>query len=112
MFLMVMKHYSEEFRADAIALYLSDPARTYVSVARDLGMNAETLRVWVKAARAAGAGAGARQGGKAPISRRDVASGDVLEEENKKLRARVRELELERDILRKAAKFFAGETNW
>ncbi|MBB2747061.1 UNVERIFIED_ORG: transposase [Microbispora rosea subsp. rosea] len=37
--------------------------------------------------------------------------GDV-EEENKQLKARIRELELERDILRRVAKYFAGETNW
>lgn len=36
----------------------------------------------------------------------------MLEEENKQLRARIAELELERDILRKAAKYFAGETKW
>jgi transposase len=36
----------------------------------------------------------------------------VLEQENKQLKARIRELEQERDILRRAAKLFAGETNW
>ncbi len=41
-----------------------------------------------------------------------LSSDDVLEEENKQLKARIRELELERDILRRAAKYFAGETNW
>jgi transposase len=41
------------------------------------------------------------------------AVGDTgLERENKQLRARIRALELERDILRRAAKYFAGETNW
>jgi transposase len=35
-----------------------------------------------------------------------------VEQENKQLKARIRELELERDILRRAAKYFAGETNW
>jgi len=43
-----MKVYSEEFKADAVALYVSDPAATYASVAEDLGVNRETLRLWVK----------------------------------------------------------------
>ena len=109
---MAMKSYPPEFKADAVALYLSDPARTYASVARDLGINRETLRLWVKEARADGT-AGAKRAGpaKKPASG-PVSSGDVLEQENEQLRARVRELELERDILRRAAKYFAGETNW
>jgi transposase len=107
-----MKSYPPEFKADAVALYLSDPARTYASVARDLGINRETLRLWVKEARADGI-AGAKKAGpaKKPASG-PLSSDDVLEEENKQLKARVRELELERDILRRAAKYFAGETNW
>ncbi|MFC4015284.1 transposase [Nonomuraea purpurea] len=35
-----MKSYPPEFKVDAVALYLSDPARTYASVARDLGITA------------------------------------------------------------------------
>ncbi|WP_404804817.1 transposase [Microbispora sitophila] len=109
-FLVVMKVYPPEFKADAVALYLSDPARTITSVARDLGISRETLRLWVRQAQAAGtAPAKAR-----PVPKRSEAplpSGNV-EEENKQLKARIRELELERDILRRAAKYFAGETNW
>ncbi|SIS10623.1 transposase [Microbispora rosea] len=107
---MVMKVYPPEFKADAVALYLSDPTRTITSVARDLGISRETLRLWVRQAQAGGtAPAKAR-----PVPKRSQAplpSGDV-EEENKQLKARIRELELERDILRRAAKYFAGETNW
>ena len=107
-----MKVYSEEFKADAVALYLSDSTVTYASVAKDLGVNRETLRLWVKQARRVGqAGEQTpdrrREGGAAP-----VACDAVLEEENRQLRKKVRELEAERDILRRAAKYFAGETNW
>jgi transposase len=109
---VAMKSYPPEFKADAVALYLSDPARTYASVARDLGINRETLRLWVKEARTNGT-AGAKK--VAPVKRPGrgpLTSDDVLEEENKQLKARIRELELERDFLRRAAKYFAGETNW
>ena len=106
---MAMKVYSEEFKADAVALYLSDPTRTYASVAKDLGVNRETLRLWVRQARAGRGGQtpARREAGAAPVT-----SDAVLEEENRQLRKKVRELEAERDILRRAAKYFAGETNW
>jgi transposase len=51
-----MKVFSGEFKADAVALYLSDPTRTCASVAKDLGVNRETLRLWVGQARAGQAG--------------------------------------------------------
>lgn len=109
---MALKHYPEEFKADAVALYLSDSSKTYKSVAEDLGINRATLREWVLAARRGGeAGEQARPAGR-DHSQDHLSSADVLEEENKQLKARIAELELERDILRKAAKFFAGETNW
>ncbi|MFF4985618.1 IS3 family transposase [Streptosporangium saharense] len=99
---MAMKSYPPEFTADAVALYLSDPGRALPSVAEDLGISRETLRDWVRQAQAEGS-AGAKERGPArkPV-RGPLSSGDVLEEENKQLKARVRELELERDILRRA----------
>ena len=108
---MVMKVYSPEFKADAVALYVNNPGRTIRSVADDLGVNHETLRNWISAHRARQR----EQAGEAPAAvpqSAPVGSPDVLEKENKQLRARIRELETERDILRRAAKYFAGETNW
>lgn len=99
-----MKHYPPEFKADAVALYESRPGATIRSVAADLGVNPETLRNWVQAA-----------GVSRPRGRRAGEPAEPptpLEAENAALRKKVRELEEEREILRKAAKYFAGETRW
>lgn len=88
--------YSPEFRADAVALYHASPGGTYASVAKDVGVNHETLRIWVRDAEAA-----ARPG---------AGEASAMEKENRRLLAR--EKELEREILRRAAKYFARETSW
>ncbi|MEU7383393.1 MULTISPECIES: transposase [unclassified Streptomyces] len=44
---MAMKDYSDEFKADAVALYESTPGATCKSIATDLGINRNTLRNWV-----------------------------------------------------------------
>lgn len=99
---MVMKHYPPEFRAEAVALYRSRPGATIKSVADDLGVNHETLRNWIRLDDAQLTGA--------PTASASAPSSS--EDENAALRRRIRELEEERDILRKAAKYFAGETRW
>lgn len=112
---MGTKPYPEEFKSDAVALYLADPRKTYAAVGRDLGVHAETLRVWVRQARADGTtpvGSGDQRGRSASKQDRTVSSPSVLEQENKQLKARIAELETEREILRRAAKYFAGETRW
>src|SRR5215813_5346048 len=103
---MVNKHYPAQFKADAVALYRSRPGATIAQIADDLGVNRETLRSWVRLddqrrGEAARPALGARQ-----------QPAGTVEEENAELRRRIRELEEERDILRKAARYFAGETRW
>jgi transposase len=102
---MVNKHYPQQFKADAVALYRSRPDATIAAIADDLGVNRETLRSWVRV--------DDQRRGTAPAGsvRPSAATGSV-EDENAALRRRVRELEEERDILRKAARYFAGETRW
>ncbi|CCH30625.1 transposase [Actinosynnema sp. NPDC047251] len=101
---MVMKHYPPEFRADAVALCRSRLGATIKSVAQDLGVNHETLRNWIRLDDA--------QRTEASASTASASAPASPEEENAALRRRIRELEEERDILRKAARYFAGETRW
>jgi transposase len=108
---MALKHYPEEFKADAVALFLSDPSNTYKRIAADLGISRGTLRKWVLEAQRCGT-ALARPTPMPPPAHQALSSADVHEQENQQLKARIRELEAERDILRKAAKYFAGETRW
>jgi transposase len=72
--------------------------RSLREVGQELGVNHETLRNWVNAAKTAEA---AQRG----------SSGQVAadEAEMRRLRKKVAELELEKDILRKAAAYFAKE---
>ena len=85
--------YSAEFKAEAVRLVRSssDPL---TKVARDLGVVPETLRLWVQAAR--------------PPS--EVPLTDEERGELKRLRREVRELRMERDILKKATAFFAKQS--
>ncbi|MGX1480862.1 UNVERIFIED_CONTAM: transposase [Streptomyces canus] len=95
-----MKHYPPQFKADAVALYESRPEATIRHVAADLGINPETLRNWVRAA-----GASRPRGRRAEMPTEPPTP---LGAENAALRQKVRELEEEREILRKAAKYFAS----
>lgn len=90
--------YPEEFKRDAVQLVLSS-GRSIGSVAKELGVNTESLRQWVRRARPATGGGGGGGDAVTPAER----------EELKRLRRQVRELELEKEILRKAAQYFAKE---
>ena len=91
--------YPEQFRRDAVELVRSS-GRSRREIARELGVNHETLRGWVEAAKRAERPAA---GGGGPV----LDPGE--REELSRLRKRVAELELEKDILRKAAAYFAKE---
>jgi transposase len=115
---MVMKVYSPEFKADAVALYLSDPSHTFEGIGKDLGISRETLRNWVRAERARRGKSGAmiKSTKDVPVSKatKEELEAEIaaLRAENKDLRKQNATLATERDILRKATKFFATEMNW
>lgn len=88
--------YSQEFKRDAVALVHST-GKPINQVARELGISHETLRGWVR---------------RDLIDRGQGAPGEVTNdqlEELRSLRRQVKELETEREILRKAAAYFAKE---
>lgn len=117
---MVMKFYSPEFKADAVALYLSDPDLTLAGVAEDLGVSRGTLRDWVRAERSGHGGTGTSRTSKTkepatvkePTREQLEAEIAALRTELKQVRKQNATLAEERDILRKATKFFATEMNW
>ena len=87
--------YPAEFRRDAVALVRSSD-KTVTQIAQELGVNRETLRLWVKQDRI---DQGEAEG--LTTSERD---------ELRRLRREVPELRIERELLVKAAAFFAKET--
>jgi transposase len=87
--------YPPEFRREAVELYRR-AARPLSEVASDLGVATESLRTWVKQA---GIDAGVRDG---------LTSEE--REELRRLRRENRVLREEREVLRKAAAFFARES--
>ena len=90
--------YLEEFRREAVQLALSSE-ESRAAVARRLGVNETSLRNWV----AAHLAEEARQSDPLAVTASEF-------EELRRLRREVAELRTERDILRKAAAYFAQET--
>jgi transposase len=85
-----------EFERQAVAM-TADQGLSVAEVARRLGISESRLHEWKTLARANGADAFPGSGHQTPA-----------EEELRRLRADVKRLEMERDILKKATAFFAA----
>jgi transposase len=90
------RSFSREFREKAVA-YVIEQHKPVAAAARELGIGETTLGNWVSAARKA------RSATPAPMSLEE-------REENRRLRAENRELQMRVELLKKAAAFFANET--
>jgi transposase len=91
------RSFTDEFKAGAVALVLRE-GKQVAEVARDLDLTPSALSQWVKQAKV--------DAGKGPPGALTTAE----KEELARLRRENRELKMERDILKKAAAFFAKES--
>jgi transposase len=89
------RSFSDEYKAGAVRLVL-DEGKSVAAAARDLGVTESALRTWVERARAD------RTHGKTGLTTAE-------REELARLRKENRILQEEREILKKAAAFFAKE---
>lgn len=83
------RQFTDEFKAGAVRLVL-DEGKSVAEVSRDLDLTPSSLSGWVRQARAN------RDGGKTGLTTEE-------RDELRELRKQVRELRVERDILKKAA---------
>jgi transposase len=89
------RQFSEEFKDSAVRLVL-DEGRTVGAVARELDLTASALGLWVRHARAE------RSQGRTGLTKAEREELTALRKENRVLRE-------EREILKKAAAFFAKQ---
>lgn len=99
-----MSRYSEQFRRDAVALYENNEDLSLHAASAELGVNRSSLFSWLQQY-----GTGKRARIKAVHDKAQAANDS---ERIRQLEKEVSKLREERDILRKAAKYFAEETRW
>ncbi|WP_408923880.1 transposase [Corynebacterium marquesiae] len=99
-----MSGYFEQFKRDAVALYENIEDLSVNAASAELGINRVSLHSWVKKY-----GTGKRARIKAVHEKAQTANDS---ERIRQLEKEVSKPREERDILRKAAKYFAEETHW
>jgi len=110
---MARKNYTDKFRRRAVDLFESTPGATLKGIAGDLGISRDALKEWVERLGSGTTTAGPqRRSSSAGRPESQAARIVRLEAELAASQAERVNLETERDILRQAAKYFAGKTNW
>lgn len=89
--------YTPEFKREAVRM-MTEQELSVPEVSKRLGVTENQLYTWRKKARLQGAAAFPGSGHLTPV-----------EEENRRLKAEIKRLEAERDILKKASAFFASQ---
>lgn len=85
---MKKRLFTSEFRSRAVAMVVKEGIRSS-EVSKNLGIGHSTLQKWVRASQGV------------------ASSNSDSNEENRLLRAKLKQTEMERDILKKAMAFFA-----
>jgi transposase len=94
---IMTKRADKAFQEEAVRLALSSP-QPYAKTARDLGIKESSLYTWI-----------AKHKESSPQSQENQPTHTELLQEIRTLKGEVSRLKEERDILKKAAKFFANE---
>jgi transposase len=91
------RKFTEEFKRDAVRMMRGRGSRTVEEVADDLGIVQNLLHRW------------AQKFDKDAVAKRN-AEGETLDQEVRRLRKEVEQLRVEKAILKKAAAFFARDS--
>lgn len=92
----IRKKYSEQYRRDAVRLMQNRGSRTVLEIAESVGVSQSMLHRWHQQY-------GGEEGRRSAVDEQDD------QEDVEKLRRRLRELEQENALLKKAAALFAKE---
>ena len=90
---MSNRRYTEEYKAEAVK-QITERGYKVQEVSRRLGVSSKSLYAWLKSARG-------------NTGRHGKDTRDELQQENLRLKAELKRVEEERDILKKAAAYFA-----
>lgn len=97
------RHYTKEFKDSTIQLALNSEKSAY-QIAQDLEMSDKTLYAWLRAYKKK-----YNLDTNIPKLNKPKSTTESLEEENRRLRKELKDVKIEREILKKAAAYFAKE---